>query len=211
MSQPTLYDNFTRVKDWSVEKFVDKNTLAYTLADVAFSGDYDDLQNKPDLSVYTTYAYVYSYVADAVQSVSPDLSAYVSKEYLSAQSYVTSTALESMAYATTAYVMDKVNAIIDGAPAALDTLNELAAAINDDANFAGTVTTALGNKADTSDVYTKSDIQGMAYITMDNVSACGYISSIPSEYITDSELSACGYTTALTQAEMDTLFPITNS
>lgn len=35
--------------------------------------------------------------------------------------------------------------IIDSAPSALDTLNELAAALNDDANFAGTVTTQLGN------------------------------------------------------------------
>ena len=35
------------------------------------------------------------------------------------------------------------NDIIDGAPAALDTLNELAAALNDDENFASTVTTAL--------------------------------------------------------------------
>ena len=37
--------------------------------------------------------------------------------------------------------------VVDGAPGALDTLNELAAALGDDANFAGTVTTALGTKA----------------------------------------------------------------
>ena len=36
--------------------------------------------------------------------------------------------------------------LIDGAPAALDTLNELAAAINDDASYAAGITTALGNK-----------------------------------------------------------------
>lgn len=40
------------------------------------------------------------------------------------------------------------NDIIDGAPAALDTLNELAAALNDDANFAATVTNSLDGKAD---------------------------------------------------------------
>lgn len=39
-------------------------------------------------------------------------------------------------------------AIVDGAPTALDTLNELAAALGDDANYAATITTALGNKAD---------------------------------------------------------------
>ena len=37
--------------------------------------------------------------------------------------------------------------LVDGAPAALDTLNELAAAINDDASYAATITTALGLKA----------------------------------------------------------------
>lgn len=36
--------------------------------------------------------------------------------------------------------------IVDGSPGTLDTLNELAAAIGDDANFAATVTTALGTK-----------------------------------------------------------------
>jgi hypothetical protein len=41
----------------------------------------------------------------------------------------------------------QVNALLTGAPAALNTLDELAAALGDDANFATTVTTALGNKA----------------------------------------------------------------
>lgn len=39
-----------------------------------------------------------------------------------------------------------INDIIAGAPGALDTLNELAAAIGDDADFAGTITAALSNK-----------------------------------------------------------------
>jgi hypothetical protein len=41
-------------------------------------------------------------------------------------------------------------ALIDGAPATLDTLNELAAALADDANFATTVTNSLAGKVDTS-------------------------------------------------------------
>ena len=40
----------------------------------------------------------------------------------------------------------RVTAVIDGAPGALDTLNELAAALGDDANYAATVTTALATK-----------------------------------------------------------------
>jgi len=48
--------------------------------------------------------------------------------------------------ATTAFVKTAVDNLIDSAPGALDTLNELAAAIGDDANYAATVTTALSGK-----------------------------------------------------------------
>ena len=40
----------------------------------------------------------------------------------------------------------KINSLVAGAPAALNTLNELAAAIGDNASYAASVTTALGNK-----------------------------------------------------------------
>lgn len=43
----------------------------------------------------------------------------------------------------------KIDALVAGAPAALDTLNELAAAIADDASYAATVTTALAGKEPT--------------------------------------------------------------
>ena len=43
----------------------------------------------------------------------------------------------------TDYTATAVSGLIDSAPGALDTLNELAAAIGDDANFATTMTTAL--------------------------------------------------------------------
>ena len=49
-------------------------------------------------------------------------------------------------YYTDARVQAKIDAVVDSAPAALDTLNELAAALGDDANFSGTVTTALAGK-----------------------------------------------------------------
>jgi len=43
---------------------------------------------------------------------------------------------------------DIISQITDSAPQTLDTLNELAAALNDDANFASTVSTALAAKAE---------------------------------------------------------------
>jgi hypothetical protein len=49
--------------------------------------------------------------------------------------------------ATTAFVQAAINALIDAAPGALNTLDELAAALGDDANFAATITAALAAKA----------------------------------------------------------------
>lgn len=47
------------------------------------------------------------------------------------------------------YTDTAVSNLVNGAPALLDTLNELAAAINDDASFATTVATQIGEKQDT--------------------------------------------------------------
>jgi hypothetical protein len=49
--------------------------------------------------------------------------------------------------ATTAFVGTAVSALVASAPAALDTLNELAAALGSDANFSTTMTNALALKA----------------------------------------------------------------
>lgn len=48
--------------------------------------------------------------------------------------------------ATTAFVASAIGALIDAAPGAMDTLNELAAALGDDPSFATTVTNALAGK-----------------------------------------------------------------
>ncbi|EOA3862272.1 hypothetical protein ACH07J_002766 [Salmonella enterica] len=48
--------------------------------------------------------------------------------------------------ATTAFVRSAIAALVDSSPGALDTLNELAAALGDDPNFATTMTNALAGK-----------------------------------------------------------------
>jgi hypothetical protein len=50
--------------------------------------------------------------------------------------------------ATETYVDTAISNLVDTAPTALNTLNELAAALGDDANFASTITTSLGGKVD---------------------------------------------------------------
>ena len=53
----------------------------------------------------------------------------------------------STSLATTAFVTTEINSLIDSAPGALNTLNELAAALGDDANFSTTVTNSIATKA----------------------------------------------------------------
>jgi len=62
--------------------------------------------------------------------------------------------------ATTAYVDGAVSSLVDSAPALLDTLNELAQAIGDDANFATTVTNLVSYKQNTLTAGTNIDITG---------------------------------------------------
>ena len=58
--------------------------------------------------------------------------------------YITSSALTG--YATETYVGTAISNLVDAAPGTLDTLNELAAALGDDPNFATTVSTSIGTK-----------------------------------------------------------------
>jgi len=51
--------------------------------------------------------------------------------------------------ASTSFVQSEIADLVNSAPAALDTLNELAAALDDDPNFATTVTNELATKQDT--------------------------------------------------------------
>lgn len=64
---------------------------------------------------------------------------------------------------TKAYVSNYVSQTIIGqAPQVLDTLEELAAALGNDPNFATTITELIGTKANSSDVYTKEEVYSKA-------------------------------------------------
>lgn len=51
-------------------------------------------------------------------------------------------------YSTKEYVTQKISELVNSAPETLDTLNKLAAALNNDSNFANTIITQLGTKVD---------------------------------------------------------------
>lgn len=59
---------------------------------------------------------------------------------------------------TNTEIQEAVASIIDGAPELLDTLNELAAAIGDDPNFAATIAAQIGGKANAVHTHAAADI-----------------------------------------------------
>lgn len=66
--------------------------------------------------------------------------------------YVTDDELSAKGYQTASQVSSAIASLVDSAPETLNTLNELAAALGDDPNFATTITNKIAQKADTSDL-----------------------------------------------------------
>tara|TARA_R110000851_G_scaffold10031_2_gene36699 strand:+ start:1471 stop:3198 length:1728 start_codon:yes stop_codon:yes gene_type:complete len=88
-------------------------------------------------------------------------------------------------------ISTQVNAIVAAAPATLDTLNELAAALGDDPNFATTMTSALAGKAATSHVHAGEDITSGTLPTA-RISAAGVTQHQAALSVTKSQVSDLG-------------------
>ena len=118
----------------------------------------------------------------------------------------------SAGYATTSYVSTQIANLVASAPAALDTLNELAAALGNDASFSTTVSTALGNRLRI-DIGTQgltSTQQGYGRTNL-GLGSLATLSSIGNSYITDVAWSkVTGAPSFLTSySETDTLASVT--
>ena len=136
-----------------------------------------------------------------------------------------STPTASTHAASKGYVDTAVANVIDAAPGALDTLNELAAAINDDANFATTITTALATKlplaggtmtgaidmgsnkitttytpTDNADLTTKTYVDGILGSATSAATSATAAASSASDAATSATNAATSATTATTQA-----------
>ena len=88
--------------------------------------------------------------------------------------------------ATETYVDEAVAGLVDSAPGTLNTLNELAAALGDDPNFATTIATQMGNKVD------KVDGKGLStndYTTAEKTKLSG-IADGANKTVVDSSLSS---------------------
>lgn len=83
-------------------------------------------------------------------------------EYISSEVDLSSYATQSYVQSASANV---VSYLVDSAPSTLNTLNELAAALNDDASFSTTVTNSLASKLDASSASTTYLTQASASTT----------------------------------------------
>jgi hypothetical protein len=126
-----------------------------------FSGSYDDLTNKP-----TLFSGSYNNLTD--KPTIPSLTG----------------------YATETYVNTAVSNLVDSAPETLNTLNELAAALGDDPNYATTITTELGNKLDStaaSSTYLTQTNAASTYAPLVSPTFTGTV-NLPAETIASSDL-----------------------
>jgi hypothetical protein len=103
---------------------------------------YDDVANKINLA--STYGD--EQVMDAI-ATSLTAGTGITKTYDDVANTIT-VSVDTTSIATQSYVTTAISNLIDSSPALLNTLNEIAAAIGDDPNFATTITTALSNKLD---------------------------------------------------------------
>jgi hypothetical protein len=126
-----------------------------------FDGSYNNLTNKP-----TLFDGSYNALTGKPTLFNGSYNALTDKPFLFSGSYVDLTEKPSLfsgsyddlsnkpsipsltGYATETYVGTAISNLVDTAPAALNTLNELAAALGDDPNYATTISTAIGNKLD---------------------------------------------------------------
>lgn len=104
--------------------------------------------NTPALAPFTAYARSLAAAADAAGARTVLAAAALNSPALTGAPTAPTATLgnNSTLIATTAFVKNAIDALLNGAPAALDTLKELADAIADDANFAATITAALATK-----------------------------------------------------------------
>lgn len=111
--------------------------------------------------------------------------------------------------ATEEYVDTKVSDLVNAAPEALDTLKELSTALGDDPNFATTVLTQLGNKADITSLeglatesYVDQQISALGGrpILNDSVTGTNYMLYVENGKLTMQETDVLGGTAILKDA-----------
>lgn len=113
------------------------NTLSSSIAS-ALRTEYVAGDSALSSSAHTQREAIKGLATTANNSLSSSIASSLRAEYVAADSALSSS--------QKTYIDAKVAGVVNSAPAALDTLNELAAALGNDANFATTTATSIGEK-----------------------------------------------------------------
>jgi len=118
--------------------------------------------------------------------------------------------VDTSTIATRSYVDTEVANLVDSSPATLDTLNELAAALGDDPDFATTVANDIGTKADkTTDINAGSGLTGGGDLSADrtishaDTSTQSSVNNSGNTVIQDITLDGFGHITGLSSKTID--------
>jgi hypothetical protein len=127
----------------AVQADVDANETAANTAIAAVQADVDQNEADADAAIAAVQADVDQNEADADAAIAlkADIASPTFTGTPAAPTAIAGTNTTQLA--TTAFVTAAVAALVDGAPGAIDTLNELAAALGDDANFSTTITNSI--------------------------------------------------------------------
>ena len=183
----TVLDNITSAK---VSEWNNKST---------FSGNYNDLTNKPTIPTIPTNISSFTNVSGYITSIPSE--------------YITDSELTAKGYATEDYVTTAIdNAQLSGSGETVDMTKYAlktdvptsTSQLTNDSNFITSIPseyitetelTAKGYLTEHQDISHLADKSDIPTKTSELTNDSGYLTSIPSEYVTDSELTAKGYAT----------------
>lgn len=137
-----------------VSNFWDLSGIPSWITNTKPTYSYSEIQGTPDLSKY------------ALVSQIPSLEGYATESWVLGKGYATVSDLDG-----------RINALINGAPQAYDTLKEIADVLQGNVNSIGDIITTLGGKADKAttlggygitDAYTKTNVDNLlkSYVTL---------------------------------------------
>ena len=166
-------------------------------SDVGHTHGYSELENAPNIAEDESGAYV---IADESGNVILKVDAEgtettqivaktaiingvnVEEKFLQVEDRINNIQIPSIdGLATEVYVDEQVAALVNSAPDKLNTLDELAAALGDDANFATTVTNSLAEKANKTDLNSHTS-NTTVHITADERAAWNAKSDFSGDY-----------------------------
>lgn len=210
--QDTTYTTFTTAKDGLVPKTTSSNTTDYLRRDGTWASPPDTKYTLPT-ATSTVLGGIKSGTDITVDAsgnvtINDDSHNHVISNIDGLQDALDAlpTAAEAQGYATTAegnangYTDTAISNLVSSAPATLDTLNELAAALGDDPNFATTVTNNLAAKADKYTA-TVGDGAKTSYVITHNLNSRDIVIMLRE--------SASPYAQVITDVEMTTVNTVT--